>query len=101
MPYTWQVSGECQHFLLLLGSGHASFLPQNFRDLLLEILQLKERIVPATLQGAGYEALCRIDLLISALGERGFVLGTFQSHLPPPQDRLIVGFWFLQGFLPA
>ena len=73
MPYTRQVSGESQHFLLLLGSGHASFLPQNFRDLLLEVLQLKERIVPATLQGTGYETLCRIDLLISALGERGFV----------------------------
>ena len=97
MPYTRQIPGESQHFRLLLGGGHASFLPQNFRGLLLEVLQLKQRIVPATLQCAGHQTLRRIDFLIAPLGECGFVLGTFEPHLPLAQDRLIACFQLLQS----
>jgi len=70
--------------------------------LLLEVLQLKERIVPATLQGTGYETLCRIDLLISALGERGFVLRRSRGGRWRNSDR--VPFWgrlYVKFLLPT
>jgi hypothetical protein len=79
-----QVSGESQHLLLLLGSGYPSFLQLKLPSLLLEILQLNQGIVPAMFQGAGHEAIRRIDFLISALGECGIILGTFLKNRAQP-----------------
>ena len=39
----------------------------------------------------------QVDFLIASLGERGFILGTFNPHLPLTQNGLIPCLQFLQG----
>ena len=81
--------GQREDFRLLLGGGHAGFLPPKFGGLLFEVPQLKQGIVPAPLQRARDQALRGIDLQIAPLGERRFVLGAFDPHLPLTQQGLI------------
>ena len=65
------------------------FLTLKFRSFLLEILQVDQRVVPAPLQCASYQTIGGIDLLVAPLGERHFILGAFEPHLPLAQDPLI------------
>ena len=72
-------------------------LTLKLRGLLFEIFQVKQRIVPAALQCTRYQTMGRINFLIAPLGERGFILGTFETHLPLAQDGLIARFQLSQG----
>ena len=70
---------------------------QKFRSLFFQVFQLQQRIVPAPFQCACHQTLGRIDFLIAPLGECGFILGTFEPHLPLAQDGLIARLQLLQG----
>ena len=50
---------------------------------------MQQGIVPAPLQRARHQALGGIDLQIAPLGERRFVLGAFDPHLPLTPEGLI------------
>ena len=65
------------------------FLALKFRGFLFEVVQVKQRVVPAPLQCARYQAIGRINLLIPPLRERHLILGAFEPHLPLAQDGLI------------
>jgi hypothetical protein len=47
---------------------------------------MNQRVVPAPLQCARYQTIGGIDLLVAPLGERHFILGAFEPHLPLAQD---------------
>jgi hypothetical protein len=110
MPQARQIPGESENFSLLLGGGDASLLTLKLRGLFLEVVQLKQRVIPAPLQCARHQTLGRVDFLIAPLGECSFVLGTFNPHLPLTQNGLIprlqlrksrqseLEFGLLQGF---
>ena len=69
----------------------------KFRGLFFKFLQLQQSIIPAAFQCGCDQTLGRIHFLIAPLGERGFILGPFEPHLPLAQEDLIARLQLLQG----
>src|SRR5438552_10798708 len=74
LPQPRQILCESQDLGLLLGRGDVGLLTLKFRGLLFEVVQVNQRVVPAPLQCARYQAIGGIDLLVPSLGERHFIL---------------------------
>ena len=94
MPETRQVSSQSQYCLLLRRGHDAGLLLLGLCGLLLQILQLKQCLIPAALQGAGHQTIRGIDFFIPSLGKRDFLLGALQAHLPLPHHGLVTRFQF-------
>src|SRR5439155_22284723 len=82
-----QIPSQSEDFGLLIRGNDARFLALKFCGLFFEFLPLKQSIIPALFQCARDQTLGRIDFLIAPLGERGFIRGKLDPHLPLTQDE--------------
>jgi hypothetical protein len=53
--------------------------------------------IPAPFQCGGNQPLRRINFVIAPFGQRGFILGAFEPHLPLASEGEIARFQLLEG----
>jgi hypothetical protein len=77
-----QVTCHSHDLGLLFRSDDLRSAILDFGILSLKFLYAQQRLVPRALQGAGYQTIARIGLLITLFIQGRFILGTLEPHLP-------------------
>ena len=91
--------GERRHPGSLLRRDHERFLALEVGKLRPDLLEPHKGVVPALLERRGHESIRRVDLLVAALGQLRFVLGSFEAHAPLRGHRRVPVLELPQRFL--
>ncbi|TWT95164.1 hypothetical protein Pla100_37490 [Neorhodopirellula pilleata] len=88
MPKLGKILCQCEHFISLLRSKLKRLLLKPI-DLILDVLQFDQCVVPTLFECRSYQTIVRINLLVTTLSQLCFVLRSLQSHLPLRIDLLV------------
>lgn len=87
-PEGGQVACQLPHGLLLGHIQRQQLGPPYHGVVLFQLLEGGERLIPTRLQGAGDQAVLRLDRIVLALRALHVVAGPLETQLPVPVERL-------------